>query len=325
MTQLIPRLFATRLRSHLLRAVIPLLLALGCLYLGAPVARALERPEIAVWATWSSWAFFGVAATHPMRLLLLPYLDLGVAVRRAVETPEGAGRVVLGACILIATLLLMFSGAAKADVLPPLAHQYLPTLLQEQREHWPAMPDASVLAGQVEQETCISLRHARCWSPRAELRTSRERGVGLGQITRTARFDALAEMRAQFPQALGAWSWDGDSIYDPALQLRALVLMDRRNWGVITGAATVDDRLAMTLAAYNGGLGGLASDRALCRGTAGCDAGRWWGHVEHTSLKARATASGYGKSFFAINREYPLLIMRTRAERYRQWFARAAA
>lgn len=312
-------IFANRMRSHLARAVIPLLLALACLYLGAPVAQAIDRPEVAVWATWSSWAFFGVAATHPMRLLLLPYLDLGQAVRRAIETPDGAGRVVLGVCILLAALLMMFSGAAKAE-LPPLAERYLPVLADEQRQHWPAMPDPPILAGQVEQETCISLRHSRCWSPRAELRTARERGVGLGQITRTSRFDALAEMRAQFPQALGTWSWDDANIYDPALQLRALVLMDLRNWRAITGAATAGDRIAMMLAAYNGGLGGLASDRAICRGTDGCDSGRWWGHVEHTSRKARATASGYGKSFFEINREYPDLITRVRAPRYRAWF-----
>lgn len=318
---MIPKLFATRMRSHLARAIIPLLLAVACLYLGAPIARALERPEIAVWCAWSSWAFFGVAASHPMRLLLLPYLDLGQAVRRAIETPDGAGRVVLGVCILLSALLMMFSGSAKAELLPPLAERYLPVLLAEQREHWPSMLDPPILAGQVEQETCITLKHARCWSPHAELRTSRERGVGLGQITQTARFDALAEMRSQFPQALGAWSWADASIYDPTLQLRALVLMDLRNWRAITGAATAGDRIAMTLAAYNGGLGGLASDRAICRGTAGCDPGRWWGHTEHTSRKARATASGYGKSFFDINREYPRLITQARAPRYRAWFA----
>ena len=315
------KLFTTRLRRHLTRGLLPLVLALACLYLGPVVAQVLNRPELSVWASWSSWAFLGVAATHPMRLLLLPYLDLGQVIEKAIETSDGAGRVVLGVCILISALLLTLSGAAKAEI-PPLAQQHLPTLLQEQRGHWPAMPDPPILAGQVEQETCISLRHSRCWSPRAELRTSRERGVGLGQITRTARFDALAEMRAQNPRALRGWSWDDDSIYDPALQLRALVLMGHRNWAAITGAATTGDRMAMTLAAYNGGLGGLASDRAMCRGQSGCDDGRWWGHVERTSMKSKVAARGYGKSFFEINREYPRNIVTIRAPRYRPWFER---
>ena len=174
----------------------------------------------------------------------------------------------------------------------------------------------SALGAQVEQETCPSLKHPRCWSPRAELRTSRERGVGLGQITRTDRFDSLAEMRAQFPRALADWSWTGESLYDPRLQLRGLVLMGWRNWRALADVPAVGERLAMSLASYNGGLGGLASDRRVCAATPGCDPGRWWGNVERTSLKAKTAVAGYGKSFFEINREYTRNVLIVRRPRY---------
>ena len=46
------------------------------------------------------------------------------------------------------------------------------------------------------------------------------------------------------------------------------------------------------------------------------DSGKWFGHVEHTSLKAKTAVPGYGKSFFEINREYVRNVMVTRTVRY---------
>jgi hypothetical protein len=188
-------------------------------------------------------------------------------------------------------------------------------LVKEVNDHWPTAPDRALFAGQVEQETCPSLTHRMCWSTTAGLTTDREIGRGLGQITKTHRFDALAEMRAQYPEQLKGWGWDSPTLNDPSYQLRALVLMDRRNYERITGAHPAD-RMTMALVSYNGGLGGLSSDRRVCAATKGCDPSRWWGHVEHTSLKAKVPAKGYGLSFFQIARNYPVLIAK-RAEKYR--------
>ena len=58
------------------------------------------------------------------------------------------------------------------------------------------------------------------------------------------------------------------------------------------------------------------SDRRVCQATAGCDPGRWFGHVEKTSLKARAAIKGYGKSFFDINREYVVNVLQVRRSKY---------
>lgn len=291
------------------------LFGVGLLMLwGSPwTARALGLAELSLIGLGLGWGFVAAASSHIMRRLLFPGLDLRKLMHAAARNGQ-AGHVVLGVCIVLAALLLM-SGQARAGEIPPGAARYLPVLAAEQRAHWPE-GDLAMLAGQVEQETCISLRHPRCWTPRAELRTAHEQGIGLGQITRTAKADSLAAMLARHPRDLAGWSWSAPTLYDPVLQARALVLMNQDNMPVAVGAATALDRDAMILTAYNGGPGRVRSDRRLCAGTSGCDPSRWFGHAERTSLLARKAAVGYGKSFFEINREYSRLILLVRRERY---------
>lgn len=220
------------------------------------------------------------------------------------------------ALLVAAALVSMAASALAGDALPDRARQYIPILKEEQARLWPDMPLPTALAAQVEQETCPSLKHRQCWNTRAELLTSRERGVGLGQITKTERFDALAGVRSANMRELADWTWANDSIYDPRLQLRALVLMDLAAWKYTQGAANPTERLKFALTAYNGGIGGVASDRKVCQATPGCDPSRWTGHVEHTSLKAKKPVSGYGLSFFDINRAYSRNILGFRLTHY---------
>lgn len=291
------------------------LLAVGLLLMwGSPwVARELGMAELSIIGLSLGWGFVAAASSHVMRRVLFPGLDLRQIAKIAVRDGQ-AGFVFAGVCLVLAALLMM-AGQAKASELPPGAVQHLPVLAAEIRTHWPDA-DAPTLAGQVEQESCISLKHPKCWTPRAELKTAREWGVGLGQITRTARMDALTELVLRYPRELAGWSWDSPSLYDPVLQLRGLVLLNRQNWQGIDGAANDAERLAMMLVAYNGGAGRVRSDRRMCAGTPGCDPSKWFGHAERTTLLARKAAAGYGKSFFEINREYPHLILFTRRARY---------
>jgi len=262
----------------------------------------------------------GLAVGDLVLRIIQPKIDPQAAALAGMSGNTAAALVYLGRCILAGVILMLFVTSSRAAEPPAAAMALLPVLKAEQVRLWPAMPLPSALGAQVEQETCASLKSRWCWSPRAELRTSREQGIGLGQLTRafradgSTRFDALAEIRARFPHELAGLSWDAP--YDPGLQLRALVLKDRQGFQAVQGTATPGDRLAMAFSAYNGGLGGLASDRKACAGTPGCDPGRWFGHVERTSLKAKAAVPGYGKSFFAINREYVVNVMQVRRVRY---------
>jgi hypothetical protein len=265
--------------------------------------------------------FLGLAAGDLALRILQPRVDGQVAASQAIDLlATGPALVYLGRNLLAAVILILFVTAARAERPPAAAVPLLPVLKSEQRAWWPDMPLPSALGAQIEQETCITLRHRSCWNPRAELRTSREQGIGLGQLTRTwnkdgsERFDALQELVRSNPRQLAGLSWDNR--YDPVLQLRAVVLKGLQDYRVILGAADSYERLAMAKSAYNGGLGGLSSDRRLCAATAGCDKSRWFGHVERTSNKSRTVNKGYGESAFAINRGYVRNVLIVRRVRY---------
>lgn len=198
---------------------------------------------------------------------------------------------------------------------PAAALLLLPLLVSEISAHWPELEQRSLLGAQVEQETCYSLKHPKCWNPRAELKTSREYGFGLGQVTVTDRFNTFADLRARYTRELAGWTWEGR--YDARYQLRALVLMDRALFASCQRlVASARDGHACMASSYNGGFGGFTRDRALCANTAGCDRSRWFGHVELVSYKARVAVSGYGKSFYEVNREYVRNVLDVRRPRY---------
>lgn len=227
--------------------------------------------------------------------------------------------------ILVQLALLVWCMPSLAAQVPKNALQYLPQLVETQQAIWPDAPIPSFLAAQVEQESCISLTHSKCWNPTAQLKTKREWGRGLGQVTTayradgSIRFDKQEELRQQFPSLRG---WTTERWADPRYQLTAIVEMDKAIYGRQRGAATDLDRLSFTLSAYNGGEGGVLQDRRLCSNTRGCDQSRWTGHVANTSLKSKTPHPGYRQSFFAINREYVTNILDVRRHKYKPYFAR---
>ena len=210
-----------------------------------------------------------------------------------------------------------------AEQIPEAAREHLPALVDVQHALWPDAPIPSFLAAQIEQETCITLTHSKCWNPRAELKTSRENGIGLGQFTRayradgTIRFDKISELTATH-ESLRGWSWERR--YDIHYQLTALVELNKTIYGRQRDAASPVDRLSFALSAYNGGETGLLRDRRLCSNTPGCDPSVWLGNVERTSLKAKQPQPGYRKSFFRINRDYVSNILYVRRSKYEPYF-----
>lgn len=198
---------------------------------------------------------------------------------------------------------------------------YLPVLRTEVQTYWPDLPSKAALAAQVRQETCPSLKSKLCWSPRAELKTEREYGFGLGQLTVTAKFDNF-KAATKLDKSLKDWTWENR--YNAQFQLRTMVLMDKFNYGKFSFVADPRERMAFTLAGYNGGIGGVLSDRLVCKTVVGCDQNRWFGHVEHTSKKAKVAANGYGQSFFQINRGYVKNVLDLYTPRYRGYFEESA-
>jgi hypothetical protein len=204
---------------------------------------------------------------------------------------------------------------------PAKAHQYLPTLKRQIQELMPGFPAPAYFGGLIEHESCISLTHSRCWSPTSRLRTDREEGAGLGQITRTfnpdgsLRFDAIADARRIDPHGLNDLRWE--TVYQrPDLQMRVIVLMTRATYHKLS-KVTPDPlhRLAMTDAAYNGGLQGVLNERRACASRPACDPDLWFGHVENTCLKSKRPLYGT-RSACDINRHHVRDVLLNRMPKY---------
>lgn len=153
----------------------------------------------------------------------------------------------------------------------------------------------------------------------AELKTSRENGIGFGQVTRayradgSVRFDKQSELVAAH-QSLKGWTWD--TRYNPEYQMRALVELDRSLFKAVSCAATIPDRIKFALSGYNGGAGGVRQDQLLCRNTPGCNPCMWDGNVALRSTKSKVKWQGYGQSAYDINRGYVDIIWNKRRAKY---------
>lgn len=262
------------------------------------------------------WA---VAAAHLGRKALTDYpeADQRRLFAKAAEDPVGAGLALIALAIVFVGLLLVFAPRAHADTLPAGFATYGPILKAEQAKYWADHPDPAILAALVEQESCASLKSPRCWNPAARLKSAREEGAGMGQITRayradgSLRFDALAGLRGQYGADLAGLSWD--TVYQrPDLQLRAVVLMSRDAARPFRGAPAW---LAFGDAGYNGGVAGVQKERRACKLSAGCDPSQWFGHVAAHCLKSRQPLYG-NRSACDINREHVRNVLLVRRAKY---------
>lgn len=261
-------------------------------------------------------------------LLDYPEADTRSLFQQVRAGSTSAGLALISRMIMFAVVLYAYSSSAHGapDVrsyIPAQARTYAPMLRAEQARFWATHPSPELLAGLVEQESCLSPMHSKCWNPASRLKTPREEGAGFGQLTRayradgSTRFDALAEMRGLHPELAGL-SWD--NIYkSPALQLRAMVLKSRDNFTALRVVTAPAARLAMADAAYNGGLGGVQQERRACGLKRGCDAQQWFGNVESVCLKSKAAL--YGRTACTINREHVYMVMLVRSSKYRVFLA----
>ena len=157
------------------------------------------------------------------------------------------------------------------------------------------------------------------------MKTQREEGAGLFQLTRayrsdnTIRFDAIEELRAKYRNELYELNWV--NVYSrPELQIRAGLLKLKENYYIFKPYAfNYIEALAFADAAYNGGVSGVNLERRACVLTAGCDPSKWFGHTEKLCLKSKAALYG-SRSACDINRHHVQDVINIRSTKYEVLF-----
>lgn len=206
--------------------------------------------------------------------------------------------------------------------IPPRALPLLGLVKSESIRLMPDMPYPYYFGALIEHESCISLTHSRCWSPTSQLKSQREIGIGLSQLTKayntdgSVRFDVLTDLAKRHKQELRELSWD--TVRDrPDLQIRAMILLSRSNYNALYTIQNPYERLAMTDVAYNGGLGGLQKERRVCGLSANCDPNKWFDNVERYCLKSKKPIYA-GRSACTISRNHPVDTLKHRMPKYKK-------
>lgn len=224
-------------------------------------------------------------------------------------------------------LLLLVSNivCAKIDVntyIPPEAYKYFGIIKKESDRLIPEFIYPYYFAALIEHESCVSLTSRQCWKPTSTLRTSRELGVGLGQITKTygkRGFDNLTSLRNTYWKELHELSWSNVASR-PDLQIRAIILMYLNNNDHLNTA--IDNpyqRMAMLDAGYNGGLGGVLKDRRVCGLAKNCNPHIWFNNTEKYCTKSKKVLYGQ-RNACMINRNHVRDVLKTRLKKYRDAF-----
>lgn len=176
--------------------------------------------------------------------------------------------------LLVAAILIGLARWALPAEIPTRAQKYRSLLIREARMVWGMSAPVATFAAQIHQESA--------WRP-------------------DARSHAGAQGLAQFMPATARWlptvaPRTGDPLpFSPSWSIRAMIEYDRWIFERIH-AATACDRWAMTLSAYNGGLGWLRRDRALAA-SYGLNPSSW-DHV-------RLVNAGRSAANYRENRGYP--------------------
>lgn len=213
-----------------------------------------------------------------------------------------------------------FANTDPKTYIPPQAYQYLPTIQEQVNIIFPEFKLVAYFPALIEHESCITLKHSKCWNPQSELKTKRERGVGLSMLTiafnsdGTTRFDSLTEIVKQNPKLLKELNWNNIP-YRPDLQIRAMIIMTKNNYIALRGVPSTVQRISMSDSAYNGGLGSVNKSRTICKLASECDPNIWFNNVEKYSTKSKKILYG-NRSAKDINLNHVRDVMTVRLPKY---------
>ena len=211
--------------------------------------------------------------------------------------------------LVIVLLILSSCDPLYASTALDRAKAYLPILSKVIGAYWPSAPGKPIMAGKIEQESS--------WKEKATLKTPRELGRGLGQMTITYRADGSERFNiyrdAVKMKALKDWDWRSDP-YNVRYQLTFSVLTDRANFSTVRPYAESDYQAwKMALVCYNAGQGRWLSRRHNAK-SKGLPRDRWDGGLDR-AYSLGETKLLYGRPLYEAVNEYPRVIFK-RAEKY---------
>lgn len=216
---------------------------------------------------------------------------------------------------LLAMVILILGSCEPVFAITALdrSKPYLPVLSDVIKTYWPAAPGKPIMAGKIEQESS--------WKEKATLKTSREHGRGLGQLTIAYNKDGSERFNtyrnAVKMKALKDWDWQADP-YNVRYQLTYSVLTDRSNF-VMVRPYSVNDYQAWkcALVCYNAGSGRWLSRRHNAKAR-GLSADRWDDGLDQ-AYSAGESKLLYGRPLYVAVNEYPEVIF-SRSQKYRGAF-----
>jgi soluble lytic murein transglycosylase-like protein len=200
----------------------------------------------------------------------------------------GIRNVALFALIGLILLLWWLPFIVHADTMPRDALRYQRDLVRNSREIWGLDAPVAVFAGQIHQESR--------W--RADARNAIG-ATGLGQF-----------MPATATWISGVYSLGKAQPTNPTWAIRALVTYNLHNWNQLL-AANDCSHIAMSLSAYNGGLGWVYRDQKKA-GAKGLQPFIWFYQVEKVN-------AGRAPAMFTENRAYPRAILLRWQQLYASW------
>jgi len=207
--------------------------------------------------------------------------------------------------------------------IPKNAYNVLPLIKNKQMQIWPDHPDPAYIAALIEHESCVSLTSPRCFSHKSSLKTAREEGAGLGQLTRAynkegkIRFDKLEEMSSKYNRYLSELTWK--NVYTrPDLQVAAVILLSKENYRAFDPKIPLLHRLKFADASYNQGLGKTKRDRTQCGLKKNCDPNYWDNNVE--LIKSPGLKPLYGnRTAWDISRHHVKDVFTVRKPKYEKF------
>lgn len=238
--------------------------------------------------------------------------------------------VVIPTLIIIGIILgFALKGAFAQNVktyIPPQAFDYRDQLHDEIQKMLPELPDYNFLPALIEHESCISLKHSRCWSPSSTYSTSREHSVGFFQIAKayrpdgTVRMDTLSDLKNRYTSSLKELTWKNIG-QRPDLQFRAGLALTHANWNQLLSVSDPNERMVFVDVAHNSGAGWVAKERRACGLAAGCDAQKWFGNVEKHCLRSKTPNKNWGGlSVCDISRRHPKDVFENRMPKYQDQY-----